>query len=311
MFSKRLCVSFAAVAMLGAMAPGLYAQTASDGEPIYSDKCASCHRRGSPVGAPVLETVVSYSFARFRTHVWSGIDVPDPGTDMPAFLRSEIPERDVCSLYLYVRRARPDAAGETMTVCGFKPPREPAPDPGGSSGAPPPPPPPSDPALEASRRHFAPARTTAYRLQCQGGDSAAAVMMSGSDGSTSDHPAWRYQLGFLEGRIGTSLRRGTCIWVGPAPPGAGGTSAYRLSVEWNSALSPAFQTMSYRAVDQKIRVDADRRLLYTPLYRELVEAVSRPGATFAFEVWYPATAGGRRGSEYRVSAAAVRLGTDR
>jgi hypothetical protein len=311
MFSKRFSISCAAFAILGALAPELQAQTASEGEAIYLRRCASCHRRGSPVAAPELSARVSYSFERFSTQVRTGSDLPEPQTDMPAFLRTTLSDQDVCALYLYVRADRPDAAGESATVCGLAPPPGPSPDPGSSSsgGAPPPPAPPN-PALEASRPHFPPARSTAYRLDCRGGDSAAAVMMAGSGGSTSDHFPWRYRLEFLEGRPGTSLRPAYCIWVGPKPPGAG-ASAYRVRLEWNSALAPAFQTMSYRAIDNAIRVDSGRRLLYPALYRELVEAVSRPDATFAFEVWYPAPAGAARNSELRVSAAAVRLNSDR
>lgn len=308
MFSKRLLTSCLAFAMLGALAPQLRAQTASEGEAVYTRRCASCHRSGSPVAGPELEIVVSYAYARFSAQVRSGSDLPEPQIDMPAFPRAVLTDRDVCSLYLFVRSARPDAAGETARACGIKPPAEPTPDPGGGSGAASPPAPPN-PALEANRRHFAPARNTSYRLECRGGDSAAAAMMAGSDGGTSEHHAWRYQLSFLELRGDASLRRASCIWVGPAPPGSTGSGAYRLRLEWNSALSPAFQTVSYRAVDNAIRVDSDRRLLYPALYRELVEAVSRPDATFAFEVWYPARAGGGRGSELRVSAAAVQLNT--
>ena len=296
--------------MFGALAPQLPAQTASEGEPVYSRKCASCHRSGSPVAAPELGTAVNYPFSRFRTQVRTGRDLPEPQTDMPAFLRAEISDRDVCALYLHVRSSREDAAGETATVCGLKPAPGPAADPGsGSSAAAPPAPP--NPALEANRRHFAPARGTTYRLDCRGGDSAAAVMMAGSDGGASDHPAWRYRVEFLELRGDATLRRASCIWVGPAPPGSTGGGAYRLRLEWNSALSPAFQTVSYRAVDHAVRVDSDRRLLYPEIYRELIEAVSRPDATFAFEVWYPPRTGGGRGSELRVSAAAVQLNTGR
>lgn len=309
MFSKRLRTSCVAFAMLGAVAPQLHSQTASEGEAIYSRQCASCHRSGSPVGAPELATAVSYAYARFSEQVRNGRDLPDPQIDMPAFRRAALPDRDVCALYLHVRTARPDAAGESATVCGLKPPADPAADPGSGKGsADTTPPAPPNPALEANRRHFAPARNTTYRLECRGGDSAAGVMMAGSDGSSSDHHAWSYQLGFLELRAGASLQRGSCIWVGPAPP-AVGTGAYRLRLEWNSALKPAFQTVSYRAVDNAIRVDGDRRLLYSSIYRELLEAVSRPDATFAFEVWFPATAGGGRGSRLSVSAAAVQLNT--
>jgi hypothetical protein len=310
MFSKRLRTSWVAFAMLGAVAPELQAQTASEGEAIYTRRCASCHRSGSPVGAPVLGTVVSYAYARFSGQVRAGRDLPEPQVDMPAFRRAELSDRDVCALYLHVRAARPDAVGETATLCGFKPPAGPGADPGSSSGSgTPAPPAPPNPALEANRRHFAPARGTTYRLDCRGGDSAAGVMMAGSDGSGSDHPAWRYRLEFLESRGDASLRQASCIWVGPAPP-VSGTGAYRLRLEWSSALSPAFQTMSYRAVDDAIRVDSDRRLLYPPLYRELVEVVSRPDATFAFEVWYPPRTGGGRGTQLQVAAAAVQRSSD-
>lgn len=306
MFSKRLVSSCLAFAMFGALAPRLHAQTASEGEAVYTRRCASCHRSGSPVAAPELGTVVRYAYARFSAQVRSGSDLPEPRIDMPAFPRAVLTDRDVCALYLYVRSARPDAAGETARACGIKPPAEPTPDPGGSGAATPPAPP--NPALEASRRHFAPARNTTYRLQCRGGGSAAAAMMAGSHGGTSEHYPWHYRLSFLELRGDAELRRASCIWVGPAPP-ASGTGAHRLRLEWKSALSPSFQTLSYRAVDNAIHVDSGRQLLYAALYRELVEAVSRPDATFAFEVWYPATAGGGRGSELRVSAAAVQLNT--
>ena len=309
MFSKRFLSHCLALALLGAVAPELHAQSVREGEAVYARRCASCHRSGSPVAAPELGTAVSYSHARFSEQVRTGRDLPEPQIDMPAFPRAVLTDRDVCSLYLFARSARPDAAGESAAVCGGKPPMDPAPDPGSSSGSgsggDPTPPAPPNPALEANRRHFAPARGTTYRLECRGGDSAAAVMMAGSDGGTSEHHAWRYRLEFLESRLGASLRRASCIWVGPAPPGAGGTDAYRLRLEWSSALSPAFQTMSYRSVDDAIRIDADRRTLYPAIYRELVEAVSRPDATFAFEVWYPPRTGGGRGSELRVSAAAV------
>jgi hypothetical protein len=305
MFSKRCLASCLALAIFGAAAPELHAQSVREGEAVYTRRCASCHRSGSPVAAPELDTTVSYPFARFSEQVRAGRDLPEPQIDMPAFPRDVLTDRDVCSLYLYVRSTRPDAAGETGKVCGSRPPADPAPDPGGSGDTTPPAPP--NPALEANRRHFAPARGTTYRLECRGGDSAAAVMMAGSDGGTSDHPAWRYRLEFLETRGDATLRRASCIWVGPAPPGASGTGAHRLRLEWSSALSPAFQTMSYRAVDHAIRVDSDRRLLYPAIYRELVEAVSRPDATFAFEVWFPPRVGGGRGSEPRVSAAAVQL----
>jgi Cytochrome C oxidase, cbb3-type, subunit III len=304
MFSS--CRVASALVLACAIAPAVRAQTAAEGAAVYERRCASCHRAGSPAAGPSLPTVVTYPYRRFSDEVRTGRDRPAPLIDMPAFSRTGLADRDLCAIYLHVRAGRPDAAGDTAALCGLAP-APPGPASAASSGAgagtPPPPPPPPDAALEASRRSFVPARNTPYRLQCRGGDSAAAIITPTGD----EYPPWRYRLEFFDWRSSTELRRASCIWLGAAPP-RHGSGPYRVFMEWGAAIAPAFQTFSYRSVDNAVHVDLDRRLLYSPIYRELVQAVSRPDAVFSFEVWYPASTRVSPATQLRVSAAAVRLG---
>lgn len=212
-------LSLSAALLAFSVAGTALAQSAEAGRTRYEATClgGGCHGPRLVTSFPSrdLRARVRYDFPTFRGVVRTGRSLPLPAASMPAFSATAQPDRDLCSIYLYIRENQPGVGPDPSGLCLPPPPPIPPP-------PPPPPPPPELPApptsedVVASRRNFFPRPASAPRgsLVCEGGGDAS-IVTGLLPGRSPVERQWRMMMNFVLTR--GPYAPGTCQWLGTPP----------------------------------------------------------------------------------------------